>query len=146
MGKFVCDGRCVVVDRRTSEEKEGKTRICLNSGADLNIQSFHFVLSLYLLTYVKHLGHFANRGTEESKLPRAPQLMLDWNMENGSFFASLKSLRIKNHSPIKLFTNDFTSYNMILSLCHNTDVLIVQQDRDHVLIRVFDYTQSLSVH
>ena len=36
MGKFVCDGRCVV-DRRTSEEKEGKTRICLNRGADLNI-------------------------------------------------------------------------------------------------------------
>jgi hypothetical protein len=43
----MCDGRCVVVDRHTSEEEEGKTRICLNSGADLNIQSFLFVLFLY---------------------------------------------------------------------------------------------------
>ena len=38
---------CCVVDSRTSEEEEGKTRICLNRGADLNIQSFLFVLSLY---------------------------------------------------------------------------------------------------
>jgi hypothetical protein len=33
MGNFVRDGRCVV-DRRTSEEEEGKIRICLNKGAD----------------------------------------------------------------------------------------------------------------
>jgi hypothetical protein len=38
----VCDGRCVV-DRRMSEEEEGKTRICLNMGLYLNIQSFPFV-------------------------------------------------------------------------------------------------------
>ncbi len=31
----MCDGRCVV-DRHTSEEEEGKTRICLNRGVDLN--------------------------------------------------------------------------------------------------------------
>jgi hypothetical protein len=42
----VCDGHCVVVDRCMSEEEESKTRICLNRGADLNIQSFPLVLSL----------------------------------------------------------------------------------------------------
>jgi hypothetical protein len=46
MGKFVRDG-FFVVDRRTSEEEEGKTRICLNRDADLNIQSFLFILCLY---------------------------------------------------------------------------------------------------
>ena len=46
MGKFVCDGRCVV-DRRTSEEEEGKAKICLNRGADL-ISSRFRSSSLYI--------------------------------------------------------------------------------------------------
>ena len=50
-------GCCCVVDRRTSEEEEGKIRICLNRGADLNIQSFPFVLSLY---YINDLGKMFN--------------------------------------------------------------------------------------
>jgi hypothetical protein len=58
MGKFVRGSGCVV-NRLTSEEEEGKTRICLNKSADLNIPSFPFVLSLYYLTNAKHLGHFA---------------------------------------------------------------------------------------
>jgi hypothetical protein len=50
----------------------------MNRGAD-----FPFVLCLYKLTNVKHLGHFTVRGTEESNLPRMPQPRLDLNTENG---------------------------------------------------------------
>ena len=72
------DGEIGIVANVTSEEKEDKPRIGLSRGAD-----FPFVLSLYKLTNVKHLGHFTVRGTEESNLPQVPQPRLVLNTENG---------------------------------------------------------------
>ena len=40
------------------------------------------MLSLYELKNVRHLGHFAVRGTKESILSRVPQPRLDLNTEN----------------------------------------------------------------
>jgi hypothetical protein len=54
--------------------EEGKTRICLNRDADLNIQSFPNKIDL---------GHFDIRCTEESTLPLITQPRLDWKTENG---------------------------------------------------------------
>jgi hypothetical protein len=50
---------------------------------------FPFVLCLYKLTNVEHLGHFTVRGTEESSLPRVPQPRLDLNTENGTIHGSI---------------------------------------------------------
>jgi hypothetical protein len=57
---------------------------------------------------VKHLGHFAVRGTEESNLPRVPQPRLDWNTENGTELMFFTEVNV-NILFFSLFMNKNTS-------------------------------------
>ena len=64
----------------------------MHRGAD-----FPFVLCLYKLTNVEHLGHFTVRGTEESTLPRMPQPRLVLNTENGKGFPTKTAFQRHHH-------------------------------------------------